>query len=211
MPPKNALTPYNSRNTPTRSATYEPSMVDYRLHTAASGEIYRWGAHPRQQEEDSGEVPNRFVALVEVVSGAEVDESPPSSFPEPAGDDWDAFSQTAPHTPTQTLTQVSHLTHTHTHTHTPEDSLCARHLNRLATKLLGKTACWSRVLVWELGVLLKIWVLHRRTSYPRTNIHRSCRQGGVDGVQVVQVEHESCFGLATDSGATLRVYKITSS
>jgi hypothetical protein len=74
-----------------------------------SGEIYHRGEHQRQQEEDSGEVPNRFAALVEAVSVAEVDESPPSPFPEPAGDDWNAFSQTAPHTQTQTLTQVSHL------------------------------------------------------------------------------------------------------
>jgi hypothetical protein len=33
---------------------------------------------------------------------------------------------------------------------------------------------------------------------------------GVHGVQVMQLEHESCLGLATDSAATLRVYKITS-
>jgi hypothetical protein len=31
-----------------------------------------------------------------------------------------------------------------------------------------------------------------------------------DGVQVMQLEHESCLGLATDSAANLRVYKITS-
>jgi hypothetical protein len=85
--PKHALIPYHIRNTPTRSTTYEPSMVDYRLHAAASGEIYRRGEHQRQQEEDSGEAPNRFVVLVEAVSVAEVDESSPSPFPEPAEED----------------------------------------------------------------------------------------------------------------------------
>jgi hypothetical protein len=35
--------------------------------------------------------------------------APPSPFPKPAEDDWDAFSQTLPHTQTQTLMQVSHL------------------------------------------------------------------------------------------------------
>jgi hypothetical protein len=34
--------------------------------------------------------------------------------------------------------------------------------------------------------------------------------GGVHGVQVIQLEHESCLGMVTDSAATLRVYKITS-
>jgi hypothetical protein len=82
--PKHALTPYNSRNTPTRSTTYEPSMVDYRIHAAVSGEIYRRGKNQRQQEEDSGEAPNQFAALVEAVSVAEVDESSPSPFPEPS-------------------------------------------------------------------------------------------------------------------------------
>jgi hypothetical protein len=147
-------------------------MVDYRLHAAVSGEIYRRGEHQRQQEEDSGEVHNRFAALVKAVSVAEVDESPPSPFPEPAGDDWDAFSQTAPHIPKpKPKPKHSRKSHTSRNFPAPRKICSARRPNRLSTKFLGKTTYWSRVLVLELGVLPKIRVLHRRTKYLRTNIH----------------------------------------